>query len=159
MMLNDIVPYAVVAHDGVFAPFMECERTDSDRLKRMGVIDDEESAYDVTVTVLASTFASNFYDRLMKFSEDCGDYVVSVFAGISNIFVDGETMGLYYFILLNCGLMDFPPPRELMTIARREDILCEYLQIFTETLIQAAREEPEPKVDLSFLEDNELEDE
>ena len=107
----------------------------------MGVIDRDGNVNSNVLAVLAKTFAYNFYDELSDSYNSGADNIPTTIQGVFDLLTNAEIKGLYYFVVLSCGMINYEPPLELYWIACHEDALTDYLQIFAETLLGLVSEE------------------
>ena len=123
-------PAALITDEDALAPFMGyCDQT-AERLMRMGVINGKGDLNDAPIAVLAAAFASHFNDCCEEYDPASFDNLYIAFCAIAALWDKGETTGAYLYVLLCCGMIECPIPKELTWIARREDTLSVYMQKF-----------------------------
>ena len=133
MVAYEKIPVAIVTQEEVLAPFFECSEKDLISLKRMGVIDDDK-LYEISIDLLSTTFACNFYDRISEFYSNSKVQVRDILTGASALWESQDHIGLYYYVILHCGLMGYCIPRDFLLITRRKDAFTEYLRVFAQEL-------------------------
>jgi len=123
-------PAALITDDDALAPFMGYSDQTVERFIRMGVMNEKGDLNDASIKVLAATFASNFNDCCEIYDSTSFDNLYMAFNAIAALWDKCETTGAYLYILLCCGIVECPVPKELTWLAQREDILSVYLQKF-----------------------------
>jgi len=134
MSIYGVTPMATVYEDEIHAPFLNHDDESAERLMRMGITDERGDLREETVEILAAAFTVNFIDRIFEYCQDENETFNVIRASAKKLWGHKEYTGLYYYILLSCGMIEYPPPKELLWIVRNEDALRVYLQKFIETM-------------------------
>ena len=134
MSICGLTPMAIVFEDELQAPFAGNEDDSTKRLSRMGVMDDNDNICESSIAVLAATFASNFIDRVLEYCEYETETLDSFIAASKKLFDEKEITGLYFYVVLCCGMVEYPVPKEVICMARRHDVLLAYLQKFINSM-------------------------
>ena len=130
MSICGFTPMSIVYEDEIQAPFAGTKDDAAEKLFKMGVIDEKTKINADALTVLANTFASNFADKVLEYCNNETEALEFFVDAARRLWNLKEITGLYYYLLLCCGMVEYSVPKEIICIARRSDALYAYMQKF-----------------------------